>query len=145
MCARLALWSEDDGSGLGRVEFVDERARLAVMAFLRRELENKGHQVHEIRCPRGWPPNQLARWLVEELGKLDQPATLISVEDLATAVEERELRLLLGALNFQREQLDPHSSRQIWWMSAHLATAFAYLISDLDSFFQLKLRLGESR
>ena len=136
---RLNLWLSRNRPGLARIEYVSPRSRSAVLDHLRTLLP-----VDEVELQPG-------------LGAVQVVETMIAALRTAAALPDRRVvsftgldRALpgpqadsLAVVNFQRETFADAGVSQIWWLPSHFVGIFARSARDLDSWFDLKLRIAE--
>ena len=146
---RLARWCRLAPSGIARVEFSSEPARLRAVDHLRRELEKSGIAMVEARLPRSADPSGIVSGLLLQLSSIS--GGVVNVSGFESALQgnlarpsETTAHEWIWQLNFNRESLANRPLRQIWWMTPGMAEMFGLITPDIDSWFSPKLALTET-
>jgi hypothetical protein len=144
IAALLKVWGSDPGEGFCRVEISDEFARRQVVEGLKAHLAEQKINFTELELPRNDSTSEMTLLLVDRLRAT--PSGVVSVTGFGAAFPLAEgLDSFLVSLNFQRERLAVEGLRQIWWLPVFIAEQFVREIPDLDSWFQLRLKLSNER
>ena len=134
--ARLRLWLSRDRPGMARIEYSSAYSRAAVLDQLRDEI-----RVEEIALRRGGAEEVVGQML-EALGSPER--RLVSFTGLELALPEPQ-KEAIQVVNFQREAFAAAKVPQVWWLPSHFVGLFLRVAPDLDSWFDLKLRVTELR
>ena len=134
--ARLRLWLSRDRPGMARIEYSSAYSRAAVLDQLRDEI-----RVEEIALRRGGAEEVVGQML-EALGSPERRLVSFTGLELALPDSQKEA---IQVVNFQREAFAAAKVPQVWWLPSHFVGLFLRVAPDLDSWFDLKLRVTELR
>ncbi len=135
---RLMLYCARRNRGLGRIECDSDYSRSRVLDNLRPRF---GSDLIEIVFPGEGTAFESVNRLVSQLnGTMARVASITWVESGFTSPEVR--LQLMAALTFRRESLASIELIQLWWMPSTVSEEVVLETPDLDSWFQLRLRLA---
>ncbi|MBY0506562.1 MAG: tetratricopeptide repeat protein [Bryobacteraceae bacterium] len=133
---RLQLWLGRNRPGLVRIEYVSPRSRAAVIDHLRTLLP-----VEEVALLPSPDAEQVVETMLAALKAAPHPS-VVSFTGLERALAAPQAESL-AVVNFQRETFANAGVAQLWWLPSHFVGVFARSARDLDSWFDLKLRIAE--
>lgn len=139
---RLLLWAKRSPKGLARVEFSSEFSRQKVLDEMTATLAESKIKLHEIVLPSQQEAIVVVEKLLEQLNQID--SGLVSVTGFSTAFTNKvPLEESIRVLNFHRDRLVAPNLNQIWWMTPAFLQTSIHAMSDINSWFSLRLQLTE--